>query len=411
MLVYDQPIGQAKPAAPQGRPRSSDGFSVLELARVLWRRKVAIAATGLICACAAVAVGKSLTPKFSASAQLYVDPRELQLVDRELTPRAQDVSGLSMVVESQARLITSNNVLLQVIQNTGIDKDPEFGGVSNGIMASVLGLFGIEPPISDSTKLEQMTALDALNRHVSVKKTDRSFIVDVDVWSRDPAKAALLANALAHAYLTESRDSQATAARRATRDLSGRLMELKQRLRNAENELAIYKAQNNFVGTQDTLISDQQLSASNQRLAAARAATLDAQAKYDQIEASRRAATDNGAIPEALQSPTIANLRAQYAEARKRYAELTSELGPLHPALRQMDKQVEDLRRTINEEVDRFATSAEKRPDPRPRLRGFAQQGARSAKAPERRDEPGRGAGFASLSATWKRAVMSIRLS
>ncbi len=203
-----------------------------------------------------------------------------------------------------------------------------------------------------------MTALDALNRHVTVKKTDRSFIVDIDVWSREPAKAAMLANALAHAYLTESRNSQATAARRATNDLSGRLMELKQRLRSAENELAVYKAQNNFVGTQDTLISDQQLSASNQRLAAARAATLDAQAKYDQIEASRRAAADDGAIPEALQSPTIANLRAQYAEARKRYAELTSELGPLHPALRQMEKQVDDLRRTINEEVDRFATAA-----------------------------------------------------
>jgi Mrp family chromosome partitioning ATPase len=106
------------------------------------------------------------------------------------------------------------------------------------------------------------------------------------------------------------------------------------------------------------LISDQQLSASNQRLAAARALTLDAQAKYDQIEASRRASTDPGAIPEALQSPTIANLRSQYAEARKRYAELAGELGPLHPSLRQIEKQVEDLRRTINEEVERFAQSA-----------------------------------------------------
>ena len=312
----------------------------------------------MICACAAVAIGKSLTPKYSATAQLYVDPRELQLVDRELTPRAQDVSGLSMVVESQARLITSNNVLLQVIHDTKLDRDPEFGGVSRGIMASLLGLVGIEVTTADPTTLEQMSALDALNRHVSVKKTDRSFIVDIDVWSRDPAKAAMLANALAQAYLTESRNSQATAARRATTDLSGRLKELKERLRNAENALAVYKAQNNFVGTQDTLISDQQLSASNQRLAAARAATLDAQAKYDQIVASRRAATDNGAIPEALQSPTIANLRAQYAEARKRYAELSGELGPLHPSLRQMDKQVEDLRRTINEEVDRYTTSA-----------------------------------------------------
>ena len=213
----------------------------------------------------------------------------MQLVDRELTPRAQDVSGLAMVVESQARLITSNSVLLHVIQDTHLDKDPEFGGESKGMMASLLGLFGIETRSAAEAKLGQMAALEALNRHISVKKTDRSFIVDIEVWSHDPAKAAMLANALSNAYLAESKNSQATAARRATTDLSGRLKELKERLRNAENALAVYKAQNNFVGTQDTLISDQQLSASNQRLAAARALTLDAQAKYDQIEASRRA--------------------------------------------------------------------------------------------------------------------------
>src|SRR5205807_1453511 len=262
------------------------------------------------------------------------------------------------VVESQSRLITSNTALLQVIQNTGLDKDPEFGGDSRGISSSLLGLFGLELRSTAEASSGAMTALDTLNRHITIRKTDRSFIVDVEVWSHDPAKAAMLANAIANAYLTESKNTQATAARRATNDLSGRLTDLKERLRNAETVLATYKAQNNFVGTQDALLNDQQLSASNQRLAAARAQTLDAQAKYDQIESSRRAATDAGAIPEALQSPTIANLRAQYAEARKRYAELTAELGPLHPSLRQMEKQVEDLRRTVNEEVDRFAQSA-----------------------------------------------------
>ena len=133
---------------------------------------------------------------------------------------------------------------------------------------------------------------------------------------------------------------------------------MQQRLRDSENVLAVYKAQNNFVGIQDTLLSDQQLSGANQRLAAAHALTLDAQAKYDQIEASRRLATDPGATAEALQSPTIANLRAQYAEAKKKHAELAAELGPLHPAIKQAEKQVEDMRRTINEEVDRFAQSA-----------------------------------------------------
>jgi uncharacterized protein involved in exopolysaccharide biosynthesis/Mrp family chromosome partitioning ATPase len=358
MLAYDQPINQAGPDERKAPQRSSAGLSVLEFVRLLWRRRVAIVSTALICACLAVVIGKNLTPKYAATAQLYIDPRELQLVDRELTPRTQDLTGLAMVVESQARVITSNNVLLRVIRDTNLDKDPEFGGGARGVIASLLGLFGPRVRSSDEIALSENAALDALSRHINVKKTDRTFVVDIEVWSYDPAKAAMLANATSNAYLAETKKSQSTAARNATTDLSGRLRELQERLRNAENTLAVYKAQNNFVGTQDTLISDQQLSASNQRLAAARALTLDAQAKYDQIEASRRAATDGGAIPEALQSATIANLRSQYAEARKRYAEMTSELGPLHPALRQMEKQVEDLRRTIGEEVERYAQSA-----------------------------------------------------
>lgn len=358
MLNYDQPISRAKP-----EPRLAAGpvgFNVADLIRLLWARKVAIVSAALICACIAVAIGKSLTPRYTASTQLYVDPRELQLVDRELTPRAQDLSGLSMVVESQSRLITSNNVLLQVIRDTRLAEDPEFGG-SDGksAFAALLGLFGIEPrPMAEQAGQIEMGVLTALNRHINVKKTDRTFIVDIDVWSRDPAKAAMLADAIAKAYLTESKQSQADAARRATRDLSGRLKELQQRLRNAEEALATYKAQNNFVGSQDNMMTDQQLSVGNQRLAAARALTLDAQAQYDQIEASRRGTTDPGAIPEALQSQTIAALRAQYADTKKRQAELQGELGPRHPALRQIEQQVDDLKRSIKEEIDRIALTA-----------------------------------------------------
>ena len=197
---------------------------MLDLARLLWQRRVAIASAALISACVAVAVGKSLTPKYTASAQLYVDPRELQLVDRELTPRAQDISGLAMVVESQARVITSNNVLLQVIRDTHLEKDPEFGGSdSRGILGIAArpgrGRTAPRPPSSRSRS--EMGALEALySPHINVKKTDRTFIVDIDVWSYDPAKAAMLANAISKAYLAESKQSQAAAARRATTDLS-----------------------------------------------------------------------------------------------------------------------------------------------------------------------------------------------
>src|SRR5215470_13953401 len=159
MLVFDQPIDQGKSGTRATAP-ASPGFDLLALFHLLWRRKTTIATAALGCAVAAVVIGKSLSPKFTATAQLYVDPRELQLVDRELTPRAQDVSGLSMVVESQARLITSNSVLLQVIQNTNLEKDPEFGGgsESKGALASLLATFGLELRQIEQPKSDHIAA-------------------------------------------------------------------------------------------------------------------------------------------------------------------------------------------------------------------------------------------------------------
>src|SRR5262249_27879374 len=211
MLVFDQPIDQGKSGTRAMAPASS-GFDLLALFRLLWRPKTTFATAALGCAIAAVVIGKSLSPKFTATAQLYVDPRELQLVDRELTPRAQDVSGLSMVVESQARMITSNSVLFKVIQDTNLDKDPEFGGASGGMLPSVLGLFGLQLHSIAEPKLDHTIALDALIRHITIRKTERSFVVDVEVWSYEPAKAAMLANAIANAYLSESKSSQVMAA-------------------------------------------------------------------------------------------------------------------------------------------------------------------------------------------------------
>jgi len=355
MFKYDQPVALSPAAAQRAPGRAPFAVDLQGLISLLWRRRLFIVLAAFGCACLAVAIGKSLTPRYTATTQLYVDPRELQLVERELTPRAQDLTGLSIVAESQARFITSNTVLLRVIKDTGIDKDPEFGGKSTSFFAPLWSMLGRRPPMAAADLTE---TLDILNRHVSVKRTDKTFIVDIDVWSQDPAKAAMLANAIASAFLTESRQSQSAAARRATADLSGRLQELQARLRTAETKLADYKAQHNFMGSQDTAISDQQLSAITQRLAAARAVTLDAQAKYDQIEKAKHNATDPGAMPEALQSPTIANLRSQYSDTRKRYAELRNELGPRHPTLMNMERQVEDLRRNINDEVNRYAVAA-----------------------------------------------------
>jgi uncharacterized protein involved in exopolysaccharide biosynthesis/Mrp family chromosome partitioning ATPase len=356
MFNYDEPAGSASMQREAGPTVSGGAFDIAHMARLLIRNAGWLIGAALACAIIAVVVGKSLTPKYAATAQLYIDPRELQLVERELSPRSQDQSALAMVVESQVRLMTSSNVLLKAVGDLKLTDDAEFSGRS--ALGQLWGLFSFGAGPVNNAADERAAVVETLRRHVAVKRTDRTFIVDIEAWSSDAAKSALLANAVADAYLAESKEAQATAARRATVDLSGRLKELQERLRVAENDLATYKSRNNFVGSQDTQVNDQQLLSSTQRLANAQAATLDAKAKFHQIEAMRKNATDPGAIYEALQSPTIASLRNQFAEVRRRQAELLAELGPLHPSIRMADKQVEDLRRVINEELARFEQSA-----------------------------------------------------
>jgi hypothetical protein len=203
----------------------------------------------------------------------------------------------------------------------------------------------------------EMAALEALKHHIKVTKPDGSFIINIEVWSDGAAKSALLANAISKAYLGELKKSQDLAARRATAFLSDRLKGLQEQIRVAETTLAAYKAQQHPLDAQGALIGDPQLAASSQRLAAARAATLDAQTRYDRIQGIRREAIDVDAIPRALRSPAIASLRVQFDATRRRYAELASE-KPQHPALRQMADHLEALRHSIRDEVERSAQSA-----------------------------------------------------
>ncbi len=129
-------------------------------------------------------------------------------------------------------------------------------------------------------------------------------------------------------------------------------------MREAEEKVEAYKAQNNMVGANGQLVSDQQLSEMNNQLGAARARTAEAKARLDQVTLVQRTKDENGAFPAALQSPTIVALRGQYAEVMRREAEEMTTLGPRHPAVLDIQAQAERLRHMIDNEIDRTAVAS-----------------------------------------------------
>ncbi len=329
------------------------------LVKTLWRRKGMVAFAGVAGIVLGGLASLLLAPKYISTAQLFIDPRDLRVLQNEVSPNAagSDPTSTTAYLESQARVIASDSIKTRVVTSEGLDKDPEFGGEASktGLMRLISDLLpqGGAPPRDGL-----LYALSALDKNVTVRRGERTFVIDISVTSREATKAARIANALANAYLDDQASVRADAAQRATGALTGRLEELRNRLRIAEEKAEKFKEANNIVGVGGKLISEEQLSLNNAQLVALRTRVTEARAKYEQTLATRATSIEAGSVPEAVASNTMTALRAQLGAALGKEADLTASLGARHPALAASQAQVRDARRQITEELARIARAA-----------------------------------------------------
>lgn len=351
--AQDKPERPERPAAalPAQLARLADPVWIVG---ALWARRGLILLMALLGLVLAIVAALLMTPKYVSTAQLFIDPRDLRVLQNDVSPNTvgSDPTSITGYLESQARVIASDSIKSRVVERLGLDRDPDFGGATAGFLSRLLGTdTGPSPKAT-------LYALAALDRTVAVRRGERTFVIDISATAQDPDKAAKIANALAEAYLEDQAAVRAEAAQRATTALTGRLEELRNRLRVAEEKAEKYKEANNIVGVGGRSLSEEQLSLNTAQLVAARTRATEAKAKYDQITATRASSIEAGAIPEAVASNTMTALRAQLGAALAREADLVSSLGARHPALAASQSQVRDARRQIADELSRIARAA-----------------------------------------------------
>ena len=333
------------PSAVVSRRDLSLGFASLppidvqKIWSILWRGKITILLSTTVAVGLAALFVLLVPHKYTATTQILIDPTDLRAVQNDIAPTIPQSDAAVLQVESQARVITSDNVLSRVVASEGLDHDPEF---MRGALAEKYG---------------PLAALNELEKRVQVTRPERTYVVNVSVTSEDPAKAARIANAIAQTYLTEQTEVRSNAARQISQSLTGRLKELQTRVRDAEQKVEAYKASHNIVGANGELVNEQQLTNLNSQLSLSRARTSEAKARLDQVEGVLHSKTPIGAFPEAVQSQTISLLRSQYAEIMRRDAEQKSSLGERHPAVIEIEAQAARLQKLIEDEVTRIAQS------------------------------------------------------
>ncbi len=218
-----------------------------ELVSVLWRRKRMIAVIAAACVALAALALSALPVRFIAQAEVLLEGRAPRVVeiDEVLPAPAMD----SQAVQSEIRLVQSQQLLARVADKLRLDQDPEFGALSEGTsLAARLGQAapGLAEALRDRLGWApgggaeeagpdpRRRAVAALRDRLTVMQQDVSRVVAIRMESSDSDKAALIANAVADQYILDQLEAKFEATERAAVWLTERLSDVAERLEAAE---------------------------------------------------------------------------------------------------------------------------------------------------------------------------------
>lgn len=350
--------------------QAAEEFELRHFLDFFWRKWKFIATVTLACLCAIILFLANATPRYTASAQLLLDPQQDQAPGADAVASALSLDQFA--VDSQVTVLRSNVLLRRVVESQKLVADSEFGVAADTgptifarVQQSILGLFVQDTPKSnEGSRRDQaipadiLAAIQHLRNALAVERVGRTYVINVSVRSTDPYKAARLANAVADAFIVDRLEARYASAQRATAWLGDRLEELRKQLRESEDAVAVFKAEHRLFRTgQNVTINEQQLSELNAKLVTARAEAAEKRAKYDQLQALRTNGRSAQALPDVLRSTVISQLRAQEAEVSRREADLTARYSDRHPAVVNVRAERRNIEQALDAETSRIAAN------------------------------------------------------
>lgn len=326
------------------------------IASAIWRWRWPIIATTFIGGVAGVMIALGTPHVYTAYSQVLIDPRQVKLVERDLTPEFLGNESAMAIVDSQLESVYSTPVLLRVIDKLKLDQNSEFNGSDDkGIglfdgIAFVRSLFSDETPTDTNSRRTVENLRDA----VDAGRNSSTFVFWIAADSQSPQLAADIANSVTQSFIENQIEREATAARTASNALGGQLVKLKTAVENAERKAELFAQANNLARVEGLTLTDSQLVATSAQLSEAKAATIRAKSIAEAAQSASVDAVVSGALPPELVNTSLSTFRAQFSSLSQNAAALEQALGPKHPRLATAIAARESARAEIAAELQRI---------------------------------------------------------
>ncbi len=146
----------------------------------------------------AAAIVFTLTPLYTATTLVMVDPSDKNLLAGDRPTGA--VSANDPRIEGEVMLARSDSVLLEVIAREDLINDPEFQSAP-GVTTQLLSVLRLREPVASTPEQALRQTLSKLSSMVSVQRQGLTLLIAISARSEDPDRAASIANAIARAYI------------------------------------------------------------------------------------------------------------------------------------------------------------------------------------------------------------------
>lgn len=344
-----------------------DAIDLRELREFFRRHRWLIPLTALAIIGLAYFAALAITPKYTSTAKILLQPHRENLFGGETVLK--DLSVETSSVDSQILLVSSVNVLRRVVETEQLTEDSEFGGPGKpGIVDTLLEFIGFgskfegEQPrtgqrFANPIPPKLLRTISRLEKALEVQRVNRTLVLAVSVTSEDREKAAHLANAIASAYVGDQLDASYEGIKRGSTWLSERLDGLTMQLQKSEEAVALFRKQHNLLSANSSdksTVSEQQLSELNQKLIEVRAESAEKFAKFKQAAEKVSRGENLEAIPEVVRSNLISDLRKQQAEVSRKEADLAAHRGDRHPLVIDARAERRQIDRAIDAEIKRI---------------------------------------------------------
>jgi succinoglycan biosynthesis transport protein ExoP len=313
-----------------------------------------------IAAFAIAAIGVNVVkPRYTAESRVLLENQESYFTRPEKQTTEQIPLPDAEAVQSQVQLITSRDLARKAIRALGLQGNPEFDPLANGIgaLSRVLILLGLQKDPTLLTPEERI--LETYFDRLTVYSPTKTRVLTIEFQSRDPDLAARAANTIADLYLDAQAGAKRENARVAATALANQLTDLKVRLADAEARAETFRAKTGlYVGANNTSISTQQLAEINTQLSTARTAQADSQAKARLIRDMIRQGRI-GDVPDVANNELIRRISEQRVNLRAQIALEARTLLPGHPRMKELTAQLGDLEGELRKAAEKTIRTLE----------------------------------------------------